>query len=233
METITLDTTIGAIVRAAPVRARVFEKLGIDYCCGGKKPLVEVCHAKGLDPVTVATMLTALDDPGGEDHIDPDVMTLAQLCDHIEQAHHDYLRDELPRLDFLSRKVAAVHGEHEPRLNEIRRVFTVFAAEIISHLAKEEGALFPSIRELEAYPGNRAAGAADLRVAIEELEREHDNTGDALVQFHVLTDRYTPPEWACNSFRALYDGLARLEQNMHQHVHKENNVLFPRALALE
>jgi regulator of cell morphogenesis and NO signaling len=232
MSTITLDTTIGALVRDVPARSRVFEKLGIDYCCGGKKTLVDACHTRHLDPVTVATLLAAMDGPPGPGEVDARRLSLTELCDHIERTHHAYLRDELPRLDFLTRKVAAVHGEHEPRLLEIRQVFQAFAPEIVSHLIKEEDAVFPRIRELETTTSNRADAAADLKASLDELEQEHDDAGDALARFHALTDRYTPPEWACNTFRALYDALARLEENMHQHVHQENNVLFPRALAL-
>lgn len=229
MTTITIDTTVGELVRAAPVRARIFEKLGIDFCCGGKKPLAEVCQAKGLDPATVLTMLVALDSAPDPALVDADALGLGALCDHIEQAHHDYLREELPRLDFMTRKVAAVHGDDEPRLVQIRAVFSTFAPELAAHMQDEETAIFPRIRLLETSgdAGDREA----LRVAIEKLEHEHEQAGAALGRFRELTDGYAPPEWACNTFRALYDGLARLERNMHQHVHKENNVLFPRALA--
>lgn len=218
-------------MRAAPIRARVFEKLGIDYCCGGKKPLAEVCAAKSLDAATVLAMLEAIDGiaTGGE-FADADAMGLAQLCDHIESAHHGYLREELPRLDFMTRKVSVVHGEHEPRLIEIRQVFEVLAHELVDHMRDEETAVFPRIREMDANGGS-PAGREELRTALGELEHEHAQAGDALSRLRELTDGFTPPEWACNTFRALYDSLARLERDMHQHVHKENNVLFPRALA--
>lgn len=225
------ETTIGELVRAAPIRARVFEKLGIDYCCGGKKPLAEVCAAKGLDAATVLTMLEALDGAAnGDAPVDANAMSMAQLCDHIETAHHGYLREELPRLDFMTRKVAAVHGADEPRLIEIRSVFERFAPEMMSHMADEESVVFPRIRTLDS-PAVSPTGREELNAAISELEREHADAGGALERFRELTDGYVPPEWACNTFRALYDGLARLERDMHQHVHKENNLLFPRALA--
>lgn len=231
LKNITAETTVGEIVRAVPGRARVFENLGIDYCCGGKKTLAEACRAKGLEPATVAAMLSALDHEPAAAPADADAMTLAELCDHIERVHHDYLREELPRLDFMTRKVAAVHGGHEPRLHEVRRVFEAFGAEIESHTEDEEQRVFPAIRRLESANGDRAAAAA-LKDWFAELESEHEKAGAALESFRELTGHYVPPEWACNTFRALYDSLARLEKNMHQHVHKENNVLFPRALAL-
>jgi regulator of cell morphogenesis and NO signaling len=230
MKNITPETTIGEIVRAMPNRSRIFESLGIDYCCGGKKPLAEACRAKGLDPATVSTMLAALDGVP-ETTVDPDAMGLAELCDHIEGAHHDYLREELPRLDFMTRKVAAVHGDHEARLHEVRRTFESFNAEMTAHTEEEEASVFPKIRQLEASTGGKARALADLRIILSRLQSEHDNAGAALARFRELTDDYNPPEWACNTFRALYDGLHRLEKNMHQHVHKENNVLFVKALA--
>ncbi len=232
MKNITVETTVGELVRAVPARSRIFENLGIDYCCGGKKPLAEVCRTKGLDPATVVTMLDALDTVAEHAPVNPDAMTLSELCDHIERAHHDYLREELPRLDFMTRKVAAVHGDHEPRLHEVRRVFEGFQAEIASHTKEEEEQVFPAIRKMESANGDEKTAAASLQTAFAKLESEHENAGAALEQFAQLTDGHTPPDWACNTFRAMYDALAKLERNMHQHVHKENNVLFPRALAL-
>lgn len=236
MKELTVETQVGDMVRAVPARSRVFESLGIDYCCGGKRPLAEVCRSKGLDPVRVLGMLReaeaeAVAVPAG---VDPDAMGLAELCDHIERVHHDYLRDELPRLDFMTRKVAAVHGEHEPRLLEIREVFEGFRDEIVSHTREEEAVVFPLIRDLArlAGEGTVAGGGGKLGEALGRLEREHERAGGALERLSELSDRHTPPEWACNTFRALYDALGRLERNMHQHVHKENNVLFPRALAI-
>jgi regulator of cell morphogenesis and NO signaling len=231
-QTITTETTVGEIVRAVPGRSRVFENLGIDYCCGGKKPLAEVCRAKGLDPATVVTMLAALDAKAEVQPANPDAMTLTELCDNIEQTHHGYLREELPRLDFMTRKVAAVHGDHEPRLLEVQRVFENFNTEIGTHIQEEDDQIFPAIRQLESNPSEKAKAVATLRDSFEKLESEHESAGGALVCFKELTDNYTPPEWACNTFRALYDGLAQLEKNMHQHVHKENNVLFPKVLAV-
>lgn len=231
MQNITTETTVGEIVRAVPARSRVFENLGIDYCCGGKIPLAEACRAKNLDPATVVAMLAALDGGADTATANPDTMSLTELCDHIESVHHGYLREELSRLDFMTRKVAAVHGDDEPRLLEVRRVFEAFNAEITAHTQEEEKDIFPAIRQLESGNGDKAAAAAQLKDAFAKLEAEHESAGAALVQFNALTDGYTPPEWACNTFRALYDGLAKLEQNTHQHVHQENNVLFPKALA--
>lgn len=231
MNTITLETTVGEIVRATPARSRVFENLGIDYCCGGKKPLAEVCRAKGLDPATVVAMLAALDGAPETSSANPDAMGLSELCDHIERVHHDYLREELPRLDFMTRKVAAVHGADETRLLEVRAIFEAFSEKMTSHTKEEEEFVFPKIRQLENARQGKTEVASGLKDILSRLESEHDGAGAALTRFRELTDNYTPPEWACNTFRALYDGLLQLEKNMHQHVHKENNVLFIKALA--
>lgn len=227
---VSTETTVGEIVRATPAHSRVFEQLGIDYCCGGKKPLAEACRAKGLDPATVVALLSAMDGATPESSsANPELLSLSELCDHIERVHHHYLREELPRLDFLTRKVAAVHGEHEPRLVEIRHVFAAFSAAISAHTQEEDEQIFPAIRQLE-LAGRAQGKVLSLKAALDKLESEHDQAGAALVRLHELTDGYAPPEWACNTFRALYDGLAKLEKDTHQHVHKENNVLFPKAL---
>jgi regulator of cell morphogenesis and NO signaling len=231
MNAITPETSVAEIVRATPARSRLFEHLGLDYCCGGQRPLAEACRAKGLDPATVVAMLSALEGAPSETVTDPARMAPAELCDHIEQVHHRYLREELPRLDFLTRKVAATHGAEEPRLLQVRQLFETFEREITAHMQEEDQTVFPAIRQWDAVAGPHPAPET-LQAALAKLETEHDRAGAALAQFKSLTDNYTPPEWACNSFRALYDGLAGLEKDMHQHVHKENNVLFPKVRAM-
>lgn len=232
MKTISVEATVGEIVRAEPGTSRVFEKLGIDYCCGGKLPLKAVCQAKSLDSNTVISMLGSLESVSGEILPDPDAMTLGGLCDHIEQVHHNYLREELPRLDLMTRKVASVHGEQEPRLLELRQAFEVFQDEIVSHINAEEYSIFPMIPKLGEKNECNIMDTVMFRESIAKLENEHTSAGEVLQKFRNLTDHYSPPDWACNTFRALYDGLEKLEQNMHQHVHKENNILFPKVSSI-
>ncbi|MBC2592902.1 iron-sulfur cluster repair di-iron protein [Ruficoccus amylovorans] len=226
------QTTVGELVRERPARSRVFEQHRIDYCCGGKRPLAEACAERKLDLALILRELEA-SDRADERLVDADAMSLSTLADHIEATHHAYLREELPRLDFMTRKVAAVHGDTEPRLRTIREVFIAFEQELSSHMLKEEQVLFPMIREIESTDTAPQFHCGSLANPISQMESEHDSAGNALAQFRSLTDDYTPPEWACNTFRALYDALAELERNMHQHVHKENNVLFPKALRRE
>ncbi|MEO6970483.1 MAG: iron-sulfur cluster repair di-iron protein [Chthoniobacterales bacterium] len=232
MKNITPETSVGEIVRAFPARSRIFENLGIDYCCGGKKSLAEACHAKKLDPATVVAMLSALDNGGKEVQADPDTLTLSELCDHIERVHHGYLREEFPRLDFMTKKVAATHGDADPRLLDVRRLFETFKDKVSEHTAEENEQVFPAIRKLEAADGDKTAAVSGLKMEFDKLQSEHLSTGAALAQFNQLTDNYTPPDWACNTWRALCDSLRQMEKDMHQHIHEENNVLFPRALAV-
>jgi len=229
MTTISPEVTIGELVAERPSRSRVFEQLGIDYCCGGKKPLSEVCAKKGLDPTMILERLEqeaeALPDTGPT----PAQMTLSQLAVHIESTHHVYLRNELPRLAKMAQRVAKVHGDKDQRLLMLSATFGVFMHELESHMAKEEHVLFPAIRALEAADSLPSLPFGSVANPIQCMEAEHDGAGEALERMRSLTDDYTPPEWACNTYRALLDGLRELELDMHQHVHKENNVLFPRA----
>lgn len=236
MTTPDISITVGQLVADRPSRSRVFQQLGIDFCCGGKKPLEEVCLAKGLDPNTVLQTLLASESgtTGTDNAADAAKMTLTELCDHIESTHHDYLRRELPRLHQMINKVAAVHGGNYPWMIEVFEVFVPFTRELTSHMMKEEQILFPMIRGLQSGKTG-LAGDCGGTVAnpIHMMEHEHDDAGDALRRMNELTNGYTPPADACNTFRAALDGLRELELDMHQHVHKENNVLFPRAIELE
>lgn len=232
MATIDIQMTVGELVKDRPARSRIFEQFKIDYCCGGKIPLAQACEKKGLNPQEVLTRIQS-DDVTDSQLVDADAMKLTELADHIEQTHHAYLKQELPRLDQMTEKVARVHGEHEPRLHQIRQVFLGFQEELLNHMMKEERILFPMIRQLEQAQAPLQFHCGSLANPIRMMEYEHANAGSALEQFRQLSDDFTPPPWACNTFRAMYDALNRVELDMHQHVHKENNVLFPKAISLE
>lgn len=233
----TVDTTrpVGEIVMQQPGLARVFERLDIDYCCGGKMPLDDACHQKKLDVDHVVGLLEeerqrASSQP---DPIDPAAMTLTELADHIESTHHAYLRTELPRLHALTKKVSEVHGERDARLRNVHLTLCALADELASHMMKEEKILFPMIRQMESGVTDAAAHCGTIAAPIRQMEHEHDQAGSALSNLRELTDRYGPPDWACNTYRAMLDALDTFEKDMHQHIHKENNVLFPRAMQLE
>ena len=230
----TTETTIGELVAQRPGRSRVFEKLGIDYCCGGKKPLSEACAAKGLDADTVLTILLATEEQGSADERNWAEASLTELADHIERSHHAYLKRELPRLRAMVRKVAAVHGDHHPWMREFDRVYDSFATELETHMMKEEHVLFPLIRSLESgEPGPTVGCGHGVEHPIRVMESEHDDSGHSLERLHELSSGLTPPPDACNTFRAMLDGVRELELDLHQHIHKENNILFPKAIELE
>jgi regulator of cell morphogenesis and NO signaling len=234
MDVFSETDTVGEIVTQNPSLSRVFEKAGIDYCCGGKKSLEKACQKKGVVAGEIITQLQdALAAVGDAVAVDPASLSLTELADHIEQTHHAYLRAEFPRLDAMTKKVAAVHGEHEPRLHQIRETFLAFVQELSDHMKKEEHILFPMVRQLDASETTPPFHCGSLANPVRQMEMEHDAAGSALETFRELTDGYVPPEWACNTYRALYDALEHLEQDMHQHIHKENNVLFARALEME
>ncbi len=224
----TIESTVATIATEIPGAAGVFERLGIDYCCGGKLPLARACERRGLDPATVLAEVERQAPRERADAQDWSRAGMTALCDHIEHAHHGYLKAELPRLGELAAKVARVHGENYPKLRELSGAFARFSDDMFSHMAKEEGVLFPALRAMER--GERPMGGA-IDGPIKCMTDEHDEAGAALATFRALTDDYAPPMHACNSWRVLLGDLSRLERDMHQHVHKENNILFPKGLA--
>jgi regulator of cell morphogenesis and NO signaling len=228
-----LQSTVGQLVTARPARARIFESFGIDYCCGGKKPLAQAIAEKGLDPKTVLGILDTFDEQAPAAERDWSTATLTELADHIEQTHHAYLKSELPRLEFLVNKVANRHGAHTPQLVELAQVFNAFKAELDAHMQKEEVVLFPICRQLDSASGPQQFHCGSVENPIAVMIREHDDAGAALARMRELTNDYTPPIDACNTYRALFDSLHHLEQDMHRHVHKENSILFPKAAEVE
>ncbi|HHV55911.1 MAG TPA: iron-sulfur cluster repair di-iron protein [Firmicutes bacterium] len=252
MSTINEQKTVAELVTERPDRTRIFERLGIDYCCGGRKTLAQACQEKGLDVRTVVATLQAVEEAaeaqtragvGAEAETEAEAeagatgwtaASLAELCDHIVATHHRYLYEELPRLEALLARVVEVHEERHPELLEVQGVFGGLRDELVSHLMKEEQVLFPTIRELETR-GQESSGfrLGSLVNPIRVMEMEHESAGQALAKMRELTGGYAPPADACNSYRALLTALAWLEQDLHMHIHKENNILFPRALAAE
>jgi regulator of cell morphogenesis and NO signaling len=234
MLTLDPEQSVGDIVRLKPARARVFESLKIDYCCGGKVSLAQACEKRGIEAHVVLQAILERDEQADSSMlVDVDSMGLSELADHIEAAHHAYLREELPRLDFMTEKVSRVHGEKDPRLLRVREAFVALKAELEPHMLNEEQILFPMIRQLEVSVLRQAFHGGSFNDVIRQMEKEHDHAGDALAILNDSTDGYTPPDWACNTYRAMLDALEKLEADMHQHVHKENNVLFPKAMQLE
>lgn len=215
-------STLGQIVRARPARARVLERLGLDYCCGGRRTLAEACGERGLDPNTVRVILAGDAEPVALESVDWGEATVAELCAHIVDVHHRRLRWELPRLSDLAARAHGAHGADLPELAEVQEVFESLRRELGRHIVDEEQDLFPRL----------VAGETPSPKELEELKREHDAAGAALHRLRELTHGYDHDRALCNVHRTLLDGLHGLELDLHQHVHEENNVLFVRARAL-
>ena len=229
--TVTATETVGEIVAANPSSARLFERYGIDYCCGGNRPLAEACSEKGLSLEEFSRELTAADAPGTER--DWRAAPLAELIGHIVGKHHNYLRSELPEIERKIEKVLAAHGErHGGTLAALREVFRGLKAELSEHMMKEERILFPMIRNME-ITARLAMPAGAIQHPIREMEHEHASAGQALAEMRRLTKDFSPPDDACNTFRVLYRQIEELESDLHTHIHLENNILFPRAAELE
>lgn len=226
--------TIGQLVAEYPLRACVLEQYGIDYCCGGKATLEDACSAKGLSVDELIEKVMDADrkqvQPGEQDWTKA---SLKSLIDHIISTYHQPLRHELSRIAQLAEKVARVHGDKHSEMIEVRNIFNRFKAQLELHMQKEEMVLFPGIASMEATGTPQIFGCGGgIEHPISVMNQEHDDAGEALCAMRRLTHDFEPPEDACNSFKVLLFSLAQLESEMHQHVHKENNILFPRALDL-
>jgi len=225
------EKTIGEMVAQNPARARLFEKLGIDYCCGGKQSLEDACRARGLDAASVAQVLEALDETDGAGQENWSRRSLKDLIDNILSTHHAYLKRELPRLAEIVNKVATVHGGNHAELKDVRYTFSLLKAELDEHMMKEENILFPTIIAMETGgQGPLHWGGIDRPIAV--MEHEHDNAGRALATLRQLTADRRVPDDACNTYRVMLSSLAELESDLHEHISKENNILFPRAMDL-
>ena len=228
---VTASETVSEIVAANPSSARVFEKYGIDFCCGGNRPLAEVCSEKGLSVEQFSRELTAADAPAQER--DWRNAPLAELIDHIVGRHHQYLRTELPDIEGEIYKVLEAHGDrHASTLSALRKVFAALKTELLDHMMKEEHILFPMIQRMEAT-SSLAMPAGAILHPIRVMEHEHATAGQALAEMRRLTNGFTAPDDACNTFRVLYRQIEELESDLHIHIHLENHILFPRAAELE
>jgi regulator of cell morphogenesis and NO signaling len=221
--TIDAGAKVGMLAAEHPMATRVFARHDIDFCCGGGKPLGEVCRGKGLDPAAVIAEIEAEIAAPGSSPTRWDQEPLEVLIDHILATYHARLREELPRLESMARKVADVHHDKQPeKLPRLLSVYLGLKAELEDHMMKEETILFPAIRN-----GQGAMVGGPVAV----MEQEHESAASALRELRELTGNYTVPDEACTTWKALWHGLAALESDLHEHIHLENNILFPRALA--
>lgn len=226
--------TVGEVVAEDYRKASVFERFGIDFCCGGNRSVREACEASGVAYDDVAQALVeAGAREGGE--ADTRSWALDELVDHIVAVHHRYVRESLPPLVAFSEKVSRVHGDRHAELREIQGLVQELAAELSRHMETEESALFPGVAELVAAKASTGAGAAgpgSFAARLEVLEDDHEHAGALMHRIRDLSDGFTTPDDACTTYRAFYGKLAEFESDLHLHVHLENNVLFPGVRAL-
>jgi regulator of cell morphogenesis and NO signaling len=236
---IDIQRTVAEITLERPQAAAVFEKLGIDYCCGGGKPLAAACEVAGVNVAQVTDLLeqAAVADKPGTDDGNWTEQSLASLVRHIVEMHHTYCREEGSRLQPLLDKVVSKHREHHPELTQVQDLFTSLRNELGMHMLKEEQVLFPFIVALEDSASRKSISSrapfGTVQNPVRMMVQEHDNAGQFLKQIRSVTRNFVVPEDACASFKTLYQGLEAFEADLHQHIHLENNLLFPRAIALE
>ncbi|MBI4164521.1 MAG: iron-sulfur cluster repair di-iron protein [Acidobacteria bacterium] len=236
--TVSTSKTLRELALEFPEATRVFEKLGIDYCCGGNKSLEEACAAAGLSTEAVMERLAAAEEKSGANSKDRDWQKeqLADLVDHIVATHHKYTREEIARLAPLLNKVCSVHGQNHHELEDIRETFRGLAQELSGHMMKEEMVLFPYIVRMEEAVIQKdpvlPPPFGTVQNPVNMMMHEHDSAGQALRAMRQSGSGYQPPADACISYQTLYKALAEFEADLHQHIHLENNILFPRAVEM-
>lgn len=233
----TMSLTVSEIAVQNPRTVRVFESFGIDYCCGGKRPLQEACELAKVPLEAVLGSLAAVDEPPVEAARNWRQAEMRELIRHIVEEHHGYIRRESPRLVLLLQKVVNAHKAAHPEVKKIQELFAAMSNEMVLHMMKEENMLFPLLSKMEAAAKRGAAPPktifGSVEAPISRMLAEHGDQGEIARRIRALTDDFQLPADACPTYRALYDGLVEFERDLHQHVHLENNILFPRALELE
>lgn len=232
------NETVGNIAAGKPASVRVFEKIGIDYCCGGKLPLAAACERANVPLEKVLAMLQELEQDGaGQPARQWNEAKATELIAHIVQKHHGFVRTEIPRLEALLVKVNGRHGNSHQELAQIQDLFIAVAQELQAHMMKEEQMLFPYIERLETAvrlgEAQPQACFGSVEFPISRMVADHDDAGELFASMRRLSNGYVPPAEACPSFTAMYRGLEEFEQDLHRHIHLENNILFPRAIELE
>ena len=230
--------TLSDIVTKNYKSAAVFEKFGLDFCCHGKKSIPDACEEKGVNAEEVLTQLEKLDENNSSEREEQYYQwDLDFLADYIVNVHHKYVREIIPVISAHAEKIASKHGENHPEVISIANNFSIVYKDLKQHMMKEEQLLFPYIKYLVKTEKN--AGIAEqpffgtIKNPIQMMELEHESAGNLLGEIRNLTNEYTPPAEACNTFKVYYKELKDFEEDLHKHVHLENNILFPRAIELE
>lgn len=233
---LTTYTTVGELALEIPAATRVFEKMGIDYCCGGNRSLAEACAKAGVEFKDVQIQLT-LAAHAKADEPNFQTTTLETLINHIVVKHHSFTRLEIARLNALWDKVCMAHGENHPELLKIYVSFRELGADLETHMTKEERVLFPYVIRMEAAAKQQVPlfrpPFGTVANPVRMMMLEHDRAGELLKKIRKLSSDYVTPGDACVSYKTLYAALEALEKDLHQHIHLENNILFPKAVEME
>lgn len=233
---LTTNTTVSELVLEMPAATRVFEKMGIDYCCGGQRSLADACANAGVEFRDLQIELTLV---RRAQPTEPNFQTttLENLINHIVIKHHSFTRREIARLNALSDKVCMAHGENHPELLEICVLFRELGADLETHMRKEERVLFPYVIRMEAAAKQQVPlfrpPFGTVANPVRMMMMEHDRAGELLKKIRKLSSGYATPADACVSYKTLYAALEELEKDLHQHIHLENNILFPKAIEME
>lgn len=228
--------TVGELALEVPGATRVFEKMGIDYCCGGNRSLEDACSIAGVTFEEVQLELTRAPHPQ-EDQPSFQTATLEKLTEHIVRKHHSFTRLEIGRLNALLEKVCLAHGENHPELFRINVLFRELGADLETHMTREERVLFPYVIRMEAATEQHVPlfrpPFGTVANPVRMMTVEHERAGELLKEIRTLSSDYVPPADGCMSYQALYTAFAELEKDLHEHIHLENNILFPRAIEME
>ncbi|MBU3822480.1 iron-sulfur cluster repair di-iron protein [Flavobacteriaceae bacterium XHP0103] len=236
MNTIT-QKQVGAFVAEDYRTAAVFTKYGIDFCCRGNRSLEEVCEKNGIETNELVSSLESITKSQTNQSIDYKSWPLDLLVDYIEKKHHRYVEEKIPIIKQFLNKLCKVHGERQPELFEINNLFTSSAGELAQHMKKEELVLFPFVKKLVKAELSQTAiespGFGTVKNPIAMMMQEHDNEGERFRKIANLSSNYTPPADACNTYKVTFAMLKEFEEDLHLHIHLENNILFPAAEKLE
>src|SRR5215217_5691717 len=229
--------TVREVAMELPQSTRLFEKLRIDYCCGGHRPLAEACASAGVDVSEVMEMLAGVTQSEDTAALAFQNASLPELITHILDTHHVFTKSEMERLQSLTDKVIGAHGANHPELLQLRELWQRLCADLKPHMFKEEQVLFPYMIALAQAADHKWATPfapfGTVNNPIRMMMREHDDVGEILRELRTVTSDYTTPADGCISYRTLYEALEAFEKDLHQHIHLENNILFPRAIELE
>lgn len=231
---ITPQNIIGQLVADDYRTASVFKSYGIDFCCNGNRSIAEACETKNLETAKVVETLQQAVEQGQAETTDYRSWPLDLLADYVEKKHHRYVRTKIEEITPFLNKVARVHGDGHPELHEVQELFAQSAEELTMHMNKEEKILFPHIRKMiEANGEAVTAPFGTVQNPINMMHHEHDTEGERFRKIAVLTNNYTPPADACNTYRVTFAMLKEFEEDLHLHIHLENNILFPKAIKME